>query len=109
MIISQEKVVNSLINKDLDWKCGEIAQTGVNTYYFKAEDNLVAYGISEQPPDFFSRKITFINGRLTIEQDKIMFDENLKEETARHLFDHVITKVTQHQDLNEKRFIEWLG
>lgn len=109
MLITQEKVVNSLINKNLDWKCGEITQTGMNTYYFKAEDNLVTSYLHEPRPDFWGRQITFINGRLTIKQGKTMFDENIREDIAKPLYDHIVEKVKQHQDLDEKRFMEWLG
>lgn len=97
MIITQEKVVASLINKNLDWKCGKITQTGVNTYYFEAEDNIVVSYLSEPLPDFGGR------------QGKTMFDEDIEEDLSRLLYDHIVEKVKQRQDLNEKRFIEWLG
>lgn len=106
--MNQEQVVQSLINKDLDWEYGDIIQTGVNTFFYQAEDRLVTCMLSEPVPDFYSRKIVFINGELEIEQKTIVFKENLSEQNAKILREHIENKINSKKHTEDSRFTDWI-
>lgn len=109
--LSQEKVVNSLINKNLDWDYGEITQTGVNTYYYKAETVPPIYIMDRIPKynGYSGYRIEFINGSLTITQDKVMYSARLSGENEEILKEHINNKILKKQEETNTGFIDWIG
>lgn len=98
-MISEEQVVNSLIEKNLEWKYGSITQTGINTYYYEA---LVPLTVGW-------RTISFINGELEISQRlKRVFNKRLTTENEQKLKDHVCSIVSKEKNEQIKAFEDWI-